>query len=119
MRLRGLAFVDSLTSKSQGQGISDAKIKPILTKGHKMDSPCIASCKLNSDKICVGCYRHIEEIVDWNKRSEAEQLQIMANLALRKSKVDGQASQETSAITQSEWQEAKSRLALQRKIRLE
>jgi hypothetical protein len=84
-----------------------------------MDSPCIASCKLNSDKICVGCYRHIEEIVDWNKRSEAEQLQILANLALRKSKVDTEASQTTSAITQSEWQEAKTRLALQRKSRLE
>ncbi len=38
-----------------------------------MDSPCIASCKLNADKICIGCYRHIEEIVDWNKRSDAEQ----------------------------------------------
>ena len=84
-----------------------------------MDSPCIASCKLNSDKICIGCYRHIEEIVDWNKRSETEQLQIIANLAARKSKVDSSAPQPTSAITQSEWQEAKARLALQRKIRLE
>jgi predicted Fe-S protein YdhL (DUF1289 family) len=84
-----------------------------------MDSPCIASCKLNSEKICIGCYRHIDEIVDWNKRSEAEQLQIVANLAVRKSKVDSEVQQATSAITQSEWQEAKARLALQRKIRLE
>jgi len=84
-----------------------------------MDSPCIASCKLNSDKICIGCYRHIEEIVDWNKRSDAEQLQIIAHLAERKSQVDSEADQPTSAITQSEWQEAKARLALQRKIRLE
>lgn len=84
-----------------------------------MDSPCIASCKLNHDKICIGCYRHIEEIVDWNKRSDSEQMQILANLASRKSKVDSEAPQATSAITQSEWQEAKARLALQRKIRLE
>jgi predicted Fe-S protein YdhL (DUF1289 family) len=84
-----------------------------------MDSPCIASCKLNSEKICIGCYRHIDEIVDWNKRSEADQLQIVANLAARKSKVDSEVQQATSAITQSEWQEAKARLALQRKIRLE
>jgi len=84
-----------------------------------MDSPCIASCKLNSEKICIGCYRHIDEIVDWNKRSEADQLQIVANLAVRKSKVDSEVQQATSAITQSEWQEAKARLALQRKIRLE
>jgi len=84
-----------------------------------MDSPCIASCKLNQEKICIGCYRHIDEIVDWNKRSEAEQAQIIASLALRKSRVDSQLSQPTSAITQSEWQEAKARLALERKRRLE
>ena len=84
-----------------------------------MDSPCIASCKLNSDKICIGCYRHIDEIVDWNKRSETEQLQIIANLAVRKNKVDQAEHHATSAITQSEWQEAKARLALQRKIRLD
>lgn len=84
-----------------------------------MDSPCIASCKLNQDKICIGCYRHIDEIVDWNKRSEAEQAQIIASLALRKCSVDSQQSQPTSAITQSEWQQAKARLALERKRRLE
>lgn len=83
-----------------------------------MDSPCIASCKLNNDKICIGCYRHIDEIVDWNKRTDAEQLQIIAHLAERKSTVDSDAHQPTSAITQSEWQQAKARLALQRKIRL-
>ena len=84
-----------------------------------MDSPCIASCKLNSDKICIGCYRHIEEIVDWNKRTDAEQMQIIAHLAERKSKVDSETPQPTSAITQSEWQQARAKLALQRKIRLE
>ena len=84
-----------------------------------MDSPCIASCKLNSDKISIGCYRLIEEIVDWNKRTDAEQLQIINQLPERKALVDAQAHLPTSAITQSEWQEAKARLALQRKIRLE
>lgn len=84
-----------------------------------MDSPCIASCKLNNDKICVGCYRHIEEIVDWNKRTDTEQLQIINRLAERKILVDGQAHLPTSAITQSEWQAAKARLALQRKMQLE
>ena len=84
-----------------------------------MDSPCIASCKLNSDKICIGCYRLIEEIVDWNKRTDTEQQQIINMLAERKALVDAQAHLPTSAITQSEWQEAKARLALQRKMQLE
>ncbi len=84
-----------------------------------MDSPCIASCKLNSDKICIGCYRLIDEIVDWNKRTETEQQQIIAKLTERKAIIDGQAHQPTSSITQSEWQAAKARLALQRKMQLE
>lgn len=82
-----------------------------------MDSPCIASCKLNSDKICTGCYRHIEEIVDWNKRSDAEQQQILQKCAARKSVVDCLASP-TSAITSAEWQTAKQALALKKQSQL-
>ncbi|MBU2277268.1 MAG: DUF1289 domain-containing protein [Gammaproteobacteria bacterium] len=84
-----------------------------------MDSPCIASCKLNSDKICIGCYRHIEEIVDWNKRTEAEQLTIIASLSERKRQIDVIADAPTSAITQAEWQATKSALALKRKMQLD
>ncbi len=83
-----------------------------------MDSPCIASCKLNSDKICIGCYRHIEEIVDWNKRTEAQQLLIMAAISERKSQLDTQPATPTSAITQAEWQAAKAALAVKRKMQL-
>ena len=27
------------------------------------DSPCIGKCKLNEDNICIGCNRHIDEII--------------------------------------------------------
>ncbi len=82
-----------------------------------MDSPCVACCKLNHDKICTGCYRHIEEIVDWNKRPEAEQLQIIARCAARRQHVDAQQSPVT-AITAQEWQQAKQALALKKQSRL-
>ena len=29
----------------------------------KNDSPCIGKCKLNEDNICIGCNRHIDEII--------------------------------------------------------
>ena len=29
-------------------------------------SPCIKVCKLSDDKICVGCGRTIDEIMNWN-----------------------------------------------------
>lgn len=78
-----------------------------------MDSPCIASCKLNADKICVGCYRHIEEIVGWNKKSDAEHLAIYQAIALRQQNLAQipLTAQTTSPITQAEWQQAKAALA--------
>ncbi|TXH97991.1 MAG: DUF1289 domain-containing protein [Rheinheimera sp.] len=82
-----------------------------------MDSPCVACCKLNQDKICTGCYRHIEEIVDWNKRSDAEQLQILTRCVARRSQVDAEQST-TTAITSQEWQQAKQALALKKQSRL-
>lgn len=86
-----------------------------------MDSPCVASCKLNADKICVGCFRHIDEIVDWNKKSDQAHAQIFELIAKRKicyaksaqSQDVGEASQLT-AITQQEWQQAKQRVAQQK-----
>ncbi|WP_213997216.1 DUF1289 domain-containing protein [Arsukibacterium sp.] len=73
------------------------------------ESPCVACCRLNSEKMCVGCYRHITEIVDWNKRSEAENYAILQKLAKRKLQAEqgGSDTGPTTAITQAEWQAAK------------
>lgn len=83
-----------------------------------MDSPCIASCKLNADKICIGCYRHIEEIVDWNKRSDVEHAVIYQKLAERKLLLANAPADNTSAITQAEWQQAKAAIALKKQGQL-
>ena len=37
-------------------------IKPIA-------SPCINICELNQANICTGCYRSIDEIMDWRELS--------------------------------------------------
>jgi hypothetical protein len=74
-----------------------------------IESPCVACCKLDSAKVCVGCYRHISEIVDWNRRSEAELVAIMQQVDARKIQYQQQDLTQlaTSAITQAEWQAAK------------
>ncbi|GGW66116.1 DUF1289 domain-containing protein [Alishewanella tabrizica] len=77
-----------------------------------IESPCVACCKLDEHKVCVGCYRHINEIVDWNRRSEAELAAIMQQVTERKQRyhlLDINKMQ-TSAITQAEWQAAKQAL---------
>jgi uncharacterized protein len=40
-------------------------------------SPCIAVCVLNSEDICLGCYRSAEEITDWFMASAEEKRRIL------------------------------------------
>lgn len=77
-----------------------------------IESPCVACCKLDSAKVCIGCYRHISEIVDWNLRSQSELAAIMQQVAARKAQYQKQdlTQLKTSAITQAEWQAAKQAL---------
>jgi len=46
-------------------------------------SPCIGICKLDSAEVCVGCGRHVSEIIAWPYSTEAEQLQIVENARAR------------------------------------
>ena len=77
-----------------------------------VESPCVACCRLNADKVCVGCYRHITEIVDWNRRTDDENSAILQQVAKRKrqAQLEDVAQQPTSPITQAEWQAAKQQL---------
>ena len=36
----------------------------------KEDSPCIGVCTLNEKNICIGCNRHIDEIIDMGSDAE-------------------------------------------------
>lgn len=74
-----------------------------------VESPCVACCRLNADKLCVGCYRHITEIVDWNRRTDEENAAILQEVAKRKSLVNLalNSNENTSPITQAEWLAAK------------
>jgi predicted Fe-S protein YdhL (DUF1289 family) len=44
---------------------------------HNTESPCSRNCCLNQENICVGCFRHIDEIVAWHGFSEDDKKQIM------------------------------------------
>lgn len=48
-------------------------------------TPCIGVCQIDKqNKICVGCYRTLEEIGVWRRMSDEERDRIMADLPLRK-----------------------------------
>jgi predicted Fe-S protein YdhL (DUF1289 family) len=42
-----------------------------------MISPCKSICKLNSQRICVGCFRTSAEITDWMRLPLTEKERIM------------------------------------------
>ena len=45
-----------------------------------LTSPCIASCKLNDEEICLGCKRTIDEIVKWRTYTDNQKLAVIARL---------------------------------------
>ena len=40
-------------------------------------SPCVRNCCLDGNDICVGCYRHLSEIVGWRDKSESQKKAIL------------------------------------------
>ena len=74
-----------------------------------MESPCVACCRLNEDKICVGCYRHMDEIVDWRKKTPEEYQQISLNI--QKRKAVARSLGDTVPMTEAEWKAARARNA--------
>ncbi|QYJ87612.1 DUF1289 domain-containing protein [Shewanella mesophila] len=87
-----------------------------------MQSPCVARCGLNDDEICMGCFRHIDEIVGWSSASEIKQQQIWQNLAQRKAQYaseehhrskEKERGKNSQIISREKWLEAEKRLAEQ------
>ena len=48
------------------------------------ESPCIRKCCLDHQDICLGCYRHIDEIRQWSQRTNEEKLIILSACQQRK-----------------------------------
>ncbi|MBY5992175.1 DUF1289 domain-containing protein [Ferrimonas balearica] len=48
-----------------------------------VSSPCVGCCKLDEQEICMGCYRSLEEIANWNRRSDDERQGILDRIAHR------------------------------------
>ena len=59
-------------------------------------SPCIRQCCLNDNDICSGCFRHIEEIKDWQQLEPEQQKAILRCCELRKTQKDNQEKQNSN-----------------------
>ena len=59
-----------------------------LWKRDEIDSPCIKLCSIHLvERICVGCYRSMEEIGAWSSLSSEARTEIMAELPSRATRI--------------------------------
>ncbi len=49
-----------------------------------VQSPCVRNCCLDDDNICVGCFRSIEEIMEWTLVDEPRRRLILENAQRRR-----------------------------------
>ena len=47
-------------------------------------SPCVNICFLEDNDICVGCYRHSDEITEWSEVDNARRKAILIACAKRR-----------------------------------
>jgi len=51
------------------------------------ESPCIRNCCLDENDICLGCFRSIVEITQWNLVDEQSKIEFLKKAEIRKNKV--------------------------------
>ncbi|MGI2170527.1 DUF1289 domain-containing protein [Shewanella sp. MF05960] len=73
-----------------------------------MHSPCVARCGLNADDYCMGCFRHIDEIVIWSQATDQQKQQIVDKLNDRKQLFMGDSNNKT--LSRAEWLAAEKRI---------
>ncbi|NPD19271.1 DUF1289 domain-containing protein [Alterinioella nitratireducens] len=55
---------------------------------NEVESPCVKICVVHPNaRICIGCFRSVEEITQWSRMSSAERARIMDELPNRKGQV--------------------------------
>ena len=55
-----------------------------INKNSTINSPCVRNCCLNEKDICLGCFRHINEIIGWQAFPEEEKITILSACIKRK-----------------------------------
>ncbi|NQZ82873.1 MAG: DUF1289 domain-containing protein [Colwellia sp.] len=55
-----------------------------MQKENEVASPCIRNCCLNNEDICLGCFRHLNEIIGWQSASSEKKSVILTNCQQRR-----------------------------------
>ena len=59
--------------------------KPLFSNvSPAVPSPCTSVCKLDEHKVCLGCFRHVEDIREWRSADDERRRVIVAQAVQRK-----------------------------------
>lgn len=52
--------------------------KPLFSNvSPAVPSPCISVCRLDEQKVCTGCWRHVEDIREWRAATDERRREIV------------------------------------------
>ncbi|MBN2236494.1 MAG: DUF1289 domain-containing protein [Bacteroidales bacterium] len=51
---------------------------------HDIKNPCINVCRTDSNGICIGCKRSLDEIGDWSKYTNEEKMTVLEKISGRR-----------------------------------
>ena len=59
--------------------------KPLFSNvSPAVPSPCISLCRLDEHKVCLGCFRHVEDIREWRSADDQRRRVIVDQAERRK-----------------------------------
>lgn len=66
--------------------------KPLYSNiSQAVQSPCVSLCRLDEERVCGGCFRHVDDIRQWRSADDEQRRQIVARAAERKAQAQAQA----------------------------
>ncbi|MFT5297061.1 MAG: putative Fe-S protein YdhL (DUF1289 family) [Colwellia sp.] len=54
----------------------------------EVSSPCVRNCCLNAEDICIGCFRHINEILAWTNYKTDEKRVVVTTCIKRRASAE-------------------------------
>ncbi|GLT20073.1 hypothetical protein GCM10007938_38560 [Vibrio zhanjiangensis] len=59
-----------------------------MNKDKDVPSPCVRMCCLDEKNICLGCYRTLDEILEWSAYSAQDKARVIARCDTRRKALD-------------------------------
>ncbi|ATR81238.1 DUF1289 domain-containing protein [Pseudomonas sp. FFUP_PS_473] len=69
--------------------VASKPAKPLYSNvSPAVPSPCISLCRLDEQKVCLGCFRHVEDIRQWRSADDEQRRQICREAGARRTQAE-------------------------------